>query len=172
MPLGTIYSIKCIFCRSDFPLSYKLLIASDHAGYELKEILKSRFKDRIEWIDLGAYSEDSVDYPDFATKLAEALLQGQADQGVLICGTGIGISIAANRYAHIRAALCRSSTEARLTRAHNDANVLALGSRITGAEVAVDCLEAFISTEFDAGRHEKRVRMLGSICGQGNGANR
>jgi ribose 5-phosphate isomerase B len=145
-------------------MSVKLVIASDHAGYELKEVLKNRFKDRIEWIDLGPFSKDSVDYPDFAASLAKAIAEGRSEVGVLICGTGIGIAMAANRFPHIRAAVCTSATEARLTRAHNDANVLAMGARIIGEEIAAECLEVFISTPFEGGRHEKRVNKLQTIC--------
>ncbi|NCC22145.1 MAG: ribose 5-phosphate isomerase B [Alphaproteobacteria bacterium] len=141
-------------------MTFKFAIASDHAGYDLKEFLKDSFKDRIEWIDLGTDSTDSVDYPDFGQRLAKVILTGEVEKGVLICGTGIGISIAANRYPAVRAALCHNATEARLTRAHNDANVLALGARIIGLEVARDCLEAFMATPFEGGRHEKRVKKL------------
>ncbi len=141
-------------------MTTKLVIASDHAGFELKRALKESF-DHIEWIDLGAHSLESVDYPDFGKALARAIIEGRAEKGVLICGTGIGISIAANRYPEIRAAVVSSSTEARLTRAHNDANVLCMGQRIVGTEVAKDCLQAFLMTPYEGGRHDKRVQMLG-----------
>lgn len=137
----------------------KLAIASDHGGFALKEAIKEKFG-LVEWIDLGADSSDSVDYPDFGNKLADALAGGQADYGVLICGTGIGISIAANRHKHIRAALCTDTTMARLTRQHNDANVLALGERVTGQEVVFDIVEIFLNTEFEGGRHARRVEKL------------
>lgn len=134
----------------------KLAIASDHAGFPLKEALKEARPD-IEWLDLGTNGPESVDYPDFANALAQALKDGKADQGVLICGTALGISMAANRHSHIRAAVCTNSTMAKLTRLHNDANVLCLGQRITGVETALDCLKAFTETEFEGGRHAGRV---------------
>jgi len=141
---------------------YTILIAADHGGYDLKEDLKNFTIDglNIEWIDLGTHSTDSVDYPDYAHKVADAIKQGQADKAILICGTGIGISIAANRHPHIRAALCTDATMARLTRLHNDANVLALGARITGVELAKDIVAAFITNEFEGGRHERRVEKI------------
>lgn len=138
----------------------KIAIASDHAGYELKEQLKQAFAE-VDWLDLGAHSLDSVDYPDFGFAMGEAITAGQAAQGVVICGSGIGISIAANRYPAVRAALCANATMARLSRQHNDANVLALGSRIVGFEVARDCVNAFIATPFEGGRHQRRIDKLG-----------
>lgn len=138
-------------------------VASDHAGYELKEILKAELEQRgHEVVDLGTDGPESVDYPDFGRAMAEALGdgEGQASCGVMVCGTGIGISIAANRYDHVRAAVCTSSTMARLARLHNDANVLALGSRIVGTEVAKDCLACFLETPFEGGRHARRVAKL------------
>lgn len=134
----------------------KIAIAADHGGYTYKDAIKKKF-DAIEWIDLGTHSADSVDYPDYAHKLAEALKSGKAEKGILICGSGIGISIAANRHSHIRAALCTDTTMARLTRQHNDANVLALGERIIGQELAFDIVQTFLNTEFEGGRHENRI---------------
>lgn len=141
-------------------MSAKLAIAADHAGYELKKFLKDRYKNNLEWIDLGTYSEDSVDYPDYGIAMARAIEDGPAEKGVIICGSGIGISIAANRFRHIRAALCTSVTEARLSRLHNDANVLAMGARIIGRQTACDCLEAFLENSFEGGRHDARVKKL------------
>lgn len=138
----------------------KLAIAADHGGVDLKATLKAALPD-IEWLDLGTQGTESVDYPDYAAKLAEALKQGHAEQGVLICGSGIGISIAANRHPHIRAALAHDVTTATLARQHNNANVLCLGARVIGVEVAKDCLKAFLSTAFEGGRHQKRVAKLG-----------
>lgn len=126
----------------------------------MKESLKQALGDRVEWIDLGAYSTDSVNYVDFGKALAQTVVSGEAERGIVICGTGIGISIAANRYKGIRAALCMNSTMARLARAHNDANVLALGARTVGMEVALDCVRAFLETAFEGGRHETRIRTL------------
>ncbi|HAA93775.1 MAG: ribose 5-phosphate isomerase B [Rhodospirillaceae bacterium] len=135
-----------------------IVIACDHAGFEMKSALGARLEEMgCEVLDLGTNGPCSVDYPDFAEAVAEALADGKASRGVLVCGTGIGISIAANRHRHVRAALCHSETDARFARAHNDANVLALGARTTGIEVALDCLTVFIETPFEGGRHERRV---------------
>ena len=139
----------------------KIAIASDHAGVELKSIIKSYLESQgFEVKDLGPQTEDSVDYPDFGHKLAQAVEQNEVAKGIIICGTGIGISIAANRHKGVRAALCTNATMAKLTRLHNDANVLALGARITGFEVILDCVDAFMGTEFEGGRHERRVNKL------------
>ncbi len=140
-------------------------IAADHAGYELKEMLKARL---AEWgygvLDLGTDSTQSVDYPDFGKALADAVADGRIRRGVLVCGTGIGISIAANRNPKVRAAVCHDVTSARLTRLHNDANVLALGARLVGPETASDSLKAFLDTEFEGGRHARRVGKLGAVA--------
>jgi len=137
-------------------------LASDHAGVELKEVLKSELAARgIEILDLGTNSTESVDYPDYGKALAEAVAAGRAGRGVAVCGSGIGISIAANRVPGVRAALCHDSLDARLSRLHNNANVLALGARTTGIDVARDCLAAFLDTEFEGGRHQGRVEKLG-----------
>lgn len=136
-------------------------VASDHAGFELKEILKVELERRgHKVIDLGTTGTASVDYPDFGFAIADALAAGAADRGVVVCGSGIGISIAANRHPHVRAAVCTNETMARLARLHNDANVLALGSRIIGVEVAKDCLGRFLETPFEGGRHAARVAKL------------
>ena len=139
-----------------------IAIASDHAGFELKGLLKDELSALgFEPLDLGTNSASSVDYPDFADRLALALKESKARRGVLICGTGIGISMAANRHRHIRAAVVHDATSARLTRRHNDANVLCLGARLTGTDVAKDCLKVFLTTDFEGGRHENRVAKLG-----------
>lgn len=138
----------------------KLAIACDHGGYALKEAIKARFTSKVDFIDLGAHSTDSVDYPEYGQAVAKAIIDGDVTRGILICGTGIGISIAANRFPEIRAALCTDVTMARLTRLHNDANVLALGARITGEETAFDIVEAFLATEFEGGRHLNRIKKL------------
>ena len=135
-------------------------IACDHGGFALKEALKVALPD-LKWLDLGTHSTESVDYPDFGNKLADAIRDGKAARGILICGSGVGISIAANRHAHIRCALVHDVTGARLCRQHNDANVLALGGRMIGEAVAKECVEAFLSTAFDGGRHQKRIDKLG-----------
>ena len=140
-----------------------IAIASDHAGFALKQVLKDRLqKDGFAPLDLGTDGPQSVDYPDFADKLAQALKDGRATRGVLVCGTGIGISIAANRHRHVRAALCHDTSSARLARQHNDANVLAMGARLIGEEAALDTLQVFLTTGFDGGeRHSRRVGKLG-----------
>lgn len=139
-------------------VSERIAVAADHAGVDLKATLSEVLRERgYEVLDLGTNGPESVDYPDFAGKLAAALADGRASRGVLVCGTGIGISIAANRHPHVRAALCHNATDARLSRQHNDANVLALGARTVGPEVARDCLETFLDTAFEGGRHQRRV---------------
>jgi ribose 5-phosphate isomerase B len=143
------------------PGSAPIAVAADHGGFALKETLRSILN---EWgyqvLDLGAFSADSVDYPAMADNLAGALADGSAQRGILVCGSGIGISIAANRHAHIRCALCHEPVSARLARQHNDANVLALGGRLIGVEMARACVDAFLTTEFEGGRHVRRVAML------------
>ncbi|WP_337995542.1 ribose 5-phosphate isomerase B [Oleispirillum naphthae] len=137
-------------------------IAGDHGGVALKDVLKAALEaDGRTVLDLGTEGTASVDYPVFAARMAEALAKGEAACGVLICGTGIGISIAANRFAHVRAALVHDAFGARLCRQHNDANVIAFGGRTIGEEVAKDCLRVFLSTPFEGGRHERRVAMMG-----------
>ncbi|ACI98747.1 ribose 5-phosphate isomerase B [Rhodospirillum centenum] len=139
-----------------------IAIASDHAGYDLKASLKEMLEGEGRAVlDLGTDGRESVDYPDFADVIAAALKDGRAQRGILICGTGIGISIAANRHRHVRAALCHDITTARLSRQHNDANVLVLGARTTGIEVARDCAATFLATPYEGGRHARRVAKLG-----------
>ena len=139
-----------------------IALAADHAGFELKDLLKQDLEEMgYEVLDLGTNARESVDYPDYGKALADALAAGKAARGVLVCGTGIGISIAANRNPAVRAAVCHDETSARLAREHNDANVLALGARLIGPEVARDCLKAFLQTEFAGGRHSGRVAKLG-----------
>jgi ribose 5-phosphate isomerase B len=139
-----------------------IAIAADHAGLDLKSALSEELRQAgFTVLDLGTSSADSVDYPDFGDALAGAIKGGRVGRGVLVCGTGIGISIAANRHKGVRAALCRDATDARLAREHNDANVLVLGGRTTGIEVAKDCLKTFLATPFAGGRHARRVQKLG-----------
>lgn len=138
----------------------KIAISSDHAGFDLKEALKLHFADQVEWLDLGTTSKDSVSYADYGKAMGVVIEKNEAAMGIVICGSGIGISIAANRNRAVRAALCADATMARLARQHNDANVLALGARIIGVQVAVDCVEAFLNTEFEGGRHAARVDAL------------
>jgi ribose 5-phosphate isomerase B len=135
-----------------------IAIACDHAGFDLKSTLKDELESQgFSVVDLGTNGDESVDYPDFAFLLASAIANGKADQGVLVCGSGIGISIAANRHPNIRAALVHDALGARMCRLHNDANVICFGGRMIGIEVALDCLKTFLQTEFEGGRHARRV---------------
>ncbi|HLF58780.1 MAG TPA: ribose 5-phosphate isomerase B [Alphaproteobacteria bacterium] len=139
-----------------------IAIAADHAGVSLKETLKGDLGDLgFDVLDLGTNGPESVDYPDYANAMADTIKQGKVARGVLVCGSGIGVSIAANRHPGIRAALCHDAVTARLARQHNDANVLVLGARTTGLEVAKDCLRVFLTTAFEGGRHARRVAKLG-----------
>lgn len=142
--------------------SAKILIASDHAGFDLKKFLNSELeKSGFQISDLGCDSaEKSVDYPDYAKKLCTKITEKNQLRGILICGSGIGISIAANRYKHIRAALCHDVKSAKLARAHNDANVLCLGSRVIKNKSALSIVKAFFSTEFEGARHAARIAKL------------
>lgn len=138
-----------------------IAIASDHGGFELKELLKKELEnDGYEITDLGCHDTSSVDYPDYADKMAATILNKKAGRGILVCGSGIGISIAANRHSHIRAALVHDGLTARLSREHNDANVMVIGGRTTGVEVAKDCLKIFLNTKFEGGRHQRRIDLM------------
>jgi ribose 5-phosphate isomerase B len=140
-----------------------IALAADHAGFELKNSMKVVLVEHgVPLVDLGPETADPVDYPDMAGELATALKDGRAEQGLLVCGTGIGIAIAANRFPWIRAAVCHDVTSARLAREHNDANVLALGARLIGPEAARDCLLMFLQTSFAGGRHARRVAKMSS----------
>ena len=140
-----------------------IAIASDHAGFALKKRLADELaRLGFEVLDLGTHSADAVDYPDYGAALAAAIADGRAGRGVAVCGSGIGISIAANRSPAVRAAPCHDALSARLAREHNDANVLALGARVIGEDAACDCLRVFLSTEFEGGRHARRVAKLGA----------
>ena len=141
--------------------SETIAIASDHAGFELKnELIDDLMGRGFTILDLGADSLESVDYPDFGYALAGAMKEGNAKRGVLVCGSGIGISIAANRHPEIRAALVHDALGARMSRLHNDANVICFGGRMVGPDVARDCLKIFLETEFEGGRHARRVDKL------------
>ena len=142
-----------------------IAVASDHAGFDLKEILKRDLQEAgLEVLDLGTNSAQSVDYPDFGIAMADAVASGKAERGVLVCGTGIGISMAANRNPKVRAALVHDVTSARLSRFHNDANVVAFGQRLIGTETAREALKVFLGTEFEGGRHANRVAKLSKGC--------
>ncbi|MFT6258390.1 MAG: ribose 5-phosphate isomerase B [Rickettsiales bacterium] len=139
----------------------KIAIASDHAGFDLKSLIIKEFGSKSQIIDLGCdNSEISVDYPDFAKKLAQEIISKSVDFGILVCGSGIGISIAANRFKQIRAALCHNSQTAELSRKHNDANVLCLGARIVNEKDAIKIVETFLNTDFEGARHAIRVEKL------------
>lgn len=138
-----------------------IALAADHAGVELKALLEADLQALgYAILDLGTHGSASVDYPDFGRAAALAVTEGRASKGVIVCGSGIGISIAANRVPRARAALCHDALTARLARQHNDANILALGARTTGVDTARDILKVFFSTAFEGGRHQRRVAKL------------
>ncbi len=144
----------------------QILLASDHGGSDLKAELVAFLQERpgIDVVDLGCDGSCSVDYPDFAAKLCRKLLSGEGERGLLVRGTGIGTSIAANRFSGIRAALCHDEFGARMSRQHNDANVLVLGGRTTGVEVARGILDVWLKTSFDGGRHQGRIEKIEKIA--------
>ena len=142
----------------------RIAIGSDHAGLALKEQLRDRLqKAGLDVADLGTNSPDSTDYPDYAAAVTSEVVEGKADRGILVCYTGVGMSIAANKVRGIRAALCMNADQAQLTRAHNNANVLALGAKYTTAGLAGEIVDAFLTTEFEGGRHSRRVGKITSI---------
>ena len=134
----------------------KITLASDHAGYKLKEAIKEFLKEH-EFIDFGTGSTESIDYPDTGFKAAEAVARGECERGILICGSGLGMSIVANKVKGIRAALCNSEELARLSREHNDANILVLQGRFISPELAKKIVQTWLSTKFDGGRHQRRI---------------
>jgi ribose 5-phosphate isomerase B len=139
-------------------------LGADHAGWELKEALKAWLIDAgYQVLDFGTHGPDSVDYPDYALQVAEAVTVGKVERGVLVCGTGIGMTIAANKVPGIRAALCGDVFTARMSREHNDANVLALAGRLTGRETGLEILRAWLDTPFAGGRHARRVDKIGEM---------
>ena len=141
-----------------------IAIGCDHGGFELKEHIKKHL-DEIgeEYKDYGTYSEESVDYPDCAAPVCKAIQDKTADKGILICGTGIGISIAANKHKGIRAALCSDVYSAKMTKQHNNANIICLGGRVTGRELAFMIVDTWLATEFEGGRHEVRIEKIHKI---------
>ncbi|MBR5130677.1 MAG: ribose 5-phosphate isomerase B [Alphaproteobacteria bacterium] len=143
----------------------KIIITSDHAGCEAKAIVKEHLKELGHIVfDYGPHSADkAIDYPDKAYMMAKGLARNEAQIGILLCGTGIGMSIAINRYKHVRGALCCNAEMARLARAHNNANVLILGGRTTDKQTLIECVDAFLSTRYESGRHEIRVKKLGRM---------
>ncbi len=142
----------------------RIAIGSDHAGFGLKEELKRLLYEMgHECIDFGPASDESVDYPDFGEKVAEAVSLKRADRGILICGTGIGMSIVANKFPDIRASLCNDLYTAKFSRLHNDANILVIGGRIVGMDLAKEILKTWMTTEFEGGRHLRRLQKIKSI---------
>lgn len=142
----------------------KLAIASDHAGFGLKNrILRYLSEKKVDAVDFGADGRDSVDYPDYAIQVAESVSKGKIDRGILICGTGIGMSITANKFPGVRAALCHNAVTAEASRRHNDANVLVLGERVLDEETAVQIVRIWLETDFEAGRHQRRLDKIRAI---------
>jgi ribose 5-phosphate isomerase B len=139
----------------------KILIASDHAGFKLKEVIKLYLiKKKIKVVDLGPFKLVKVDYPDYAHKLSKKIDLNKKLTGILVCGSGIGMEMTANRYKNVRAALCYNQKSAQLSRSHNNANVITLGSRLTKKSVALKCINTFLNTKFEGGRHTKRIKKI------------
>ena len=146
----------------------RLVIGSDHAGFELKQQLAEHLREQGHEVDdLGTTSTESVDYPEYGAKVAQAVVEGRAEYGVCVCGTGIGIGMAANKVDGARAAVVHDATSARLARQHNDANVVCLGARLTGSEAAADAVDAFVETEFEGGRHQRRIDQITELESSG-----
>ena len=139
----------------------KIFISSDHAGFNLKEQIKKKFSKKFLFQDMGTNdSQTSVNYPDFAHKLSKKVSNNSKNIGILVCGSGMGMSMAANKHKKIRAAVCYSVKNAKLSRLHNNANIITLGSRLTKKNIAFKCIEVFVSTKFEGGRHKKRVKKI------------
>ena len=142
----------------------KVAIGCDHGGFNLKPILKDYLEKKgIEYKDFGCYEDKSTDYNEYALAVAESVAKGECDKGILICGTGIGISLAANKVKGIRAAVCSEPYSAKLSRAHNNANIIAFGSRVVGSSLAEMIVEEFLTAEYEGGRHRKRIDMISEI---------
>lgn len=142
----------------------RIVISSDHAGYEMKEFIKSELEKRgIEVRDEGTYSTDSVDYPLFIARVAKAVSSGKYARGIAICGSGLGASMTANRFKNVRAALCMTEEMAKLSRLHNNANVLVLAGRLIEQETASSILDAWLSTEYEGGRHNRRIELIDKV---------
>ncbi|MBI3544477.1 MAG: ribose 5-phosphate isomerase B [Deltaproteobacteria bacterium] len=140
----------------------RLAIASDHAGFALKEFLVKNTPE-VDWVDLGPANADRTDYPDYAARVAQDIESGKIPRGVLVCGSGIGMCIAANKFNGVRAAVVESETSARLSRSHNDANVLCLGARLIAPDYAKDILQVWLGTPFEGGRHADRVKKISKL---------
>ena len=142
----------------------KIVLGADHAGYEFKEKIKALLKSLgYEFVDYGTSSAESTDYPDYGHRVAEAVSNGTAERGILVCGTGIGMSIVANKHEGVRAAAVESVAAAKLSREHNDANILALGARITPWETTQEIIKTFLTTAFEGGRHQRRVEKIHTL---------
>ncbi|QCX53127.1 ribose 5-phosphate isomerase B [Elizabethkingia sp. JS20170427COW] len=142
----------------------KVAIGADHAGFDYKEMIKEYLKDKVEVLDFGTFSKDSVDYPDFAHPTAEAVETQKADLGILICGSGNGVQMTANKHQEIRCALCWEVEIAELARQHNNANMIAIPARFISEEKAKAIVDAFLATDFEGGRHQNRVNKIGCDC--------
>ena len=139
----------------------KISIASDHAGFTLKEIIKKKLiKNKVKVLDFGPFNKDKVDYPDYAKKVARNISSKKTNMGILVCGSGTGMAMSANKLRKIRAAVCYNSVSTRLSRTHNNANILALGSRLTNKREALKLVNIFLSTKFEGGRHLRRIRKI------------
>ena len=139
----------------------KIFVSSDHAGYKLKEEIKLYLlKKKISFVDMGPHNDDRVDYPDFAHKVAKRVKTNKNNVGILVCGSGMGMNIAANRHKNIRAAQCFNLKSTKLSRLHNDANIITLGSRLLSKKLALSCVIAFLNTKFEGGRHLKRIKKI------------
>ncbi|MCM1339047.1 MAG: ribose 5-phosphate isomerase B [Muribaculaceae bacterium] len=139
----------------------KVAIGSDHGGFEYKTAIVEYLKDKnIDYVDVGTYTKDSCDYPVIAQEVSRKVVSGEVNRGILVCGTGIGMSIAANKVKGIRAALCGDTFSARATRNHNDSNVLCLGQRVIGVQLALDIVEVWLNSDYEGGRHQRRIDMF------------
>lgn len=148
----------------------KIAIGCDHVGFELKDRLMNHLKEKgIEYKDFGTYSSERTDYPIYGEAVANAIVSGECDRGILICGTGVGISISANKVPGIRAVVCSEPYSALLSRQHNDTNILAMGARVVGSDLALMILDAWLSGEYEGGRHQKRIDMIAAIEGKQKG---
>ncbi len=151
----------CLWVRGKM----KIIIGSDHGGFELKESIKQFLSDDIKTdiYDAGTFNSESVDYPDFGCLVAEKIQSGEFEKGILICGTGIGMSIVANRFPNVRAALCHDVYTARMSKEHNDANILVMGERVTGKDLAEEVVRAWLAGQFQGGRHQRRLEKIADI---------
>ena len=139
----------------------KIFISSDHAGFKLKEEIKSHLsKKNISFKDMGPFNDDRVDYPDYAHKVARKVKTNKSNVGILVCGSGMGMNIAANRHKNIRAAQCFNLKSTKLSRLHNDANIITLGSRLLNKKLALNCVNTFLNTKFEGGRHSRRIKKI------------